>query len=345
MTSIFKALNIREWATKLGEAGLLTVSTADPLQPTHVLHPPFCIRILPSVIRRLREAYDPQREIGGVLAACSAISDGIRELVVTRVYLVHNTSEDPCSSYLASPAGLRRAVGRCLQGTSGGTRYIPIKFHSHPSERGDMAEGPYSFLRAFFNLSTSPADRQNRNAWRHDGVAFHFPSALVALVNDELFIGFYGGECAPEDFQEFMAKAVVETSTPILQASIDIAGESPGWAIAIGLLWGATAVLTVLGMAFPGGLQEMFYLLHDRKQSKYFGFTKGEELIIVVPPLDVVQVRDHLAEGAPPGGRARPRPWTTCSPLNRVIKTGTVRRWSGRRSGARASRGGASRSP
>lgn len=161
MTSIFKAPNAREWAAGLVKAGLLTISTTNPSQPTYVLHPPFRIPILPSVVRRLQEAYDPRKEIGGVLAARPAISQGVRELVVTRVYIVPNASDHPERAYRPAPDERQRAVSKCLLGTSEGMRYIPIEFHSHPSERDDMAEAPYSFLREYFNLQTSEADRHN----------------------------------------------------------------------------------------------------------------------------------------------------------------------------------------
>jgi len=89
-----------------------------------------------------------------------------------------------------------------LIGTKGGKRYFPIPFHSHPRHEGDRMY----FIRDFLQLSTSEADKKSASkVLRYDTISITLiiPSALIYVIEDGLFLGFYGDKIAPDDFREY----------------------------------------------------------------------------------------------------------------------------------------------
>ena len=277
-----------DWCKRLGDSGFLVgVDTSDG-RTTYGLKAPYRLHIRPSVVRRLVARYNPRKEIGGVLAARPMVRDGTNELDVTRAYILQNRSDKPHESYLASNEDRIEAIGKCFGGTAGGIRYLPFEFHSHPSDRQDMKDAPYSFLREFFNLETSDKDKTaSQWAWTYGQYTLWLPRILVSRLNDELFVGVYGGGSAPNDFKDFMLKAVGETGGSLLNLGLDWAEDS-GWKKGL-VVAGFVGYLFVAGISMlaPGGLQNLAITMLETRvktgTTNYFGFTKGEALTIEIP--------------------------------------------------------------
>ncbi len=275
----------------LKDAGVLRQVTSDTGELVYALSTPFRLHITAGVASRLLARYDPDLEIGGVIAARPVSQTQPVELLATQVYSLRNTHETPESKYRPPVEELKAAYAKCLNGPHGHTRYFPIEFHSHPSNRQDMREEPYSFIREYFNLETSEADRRyGRGVWHHKNIAFTFPHALVSKRGDELFIGIHGGLVVPDDFREFMMKVVAGPLEDLLKGGVEWAEDSIWKTILVGL--GAVGYIALIGLisAVPGGLQQFSTMLLDyRKEhgiATYFGFTKGEPLLIEVPAPD-----------------------------------------------------------
>jgi len=271
--------------------GVLRVVEPTAGERVYVLSTPFRLRITATVARRLHAHYDPDLEVGGVIAARPTLQTQPFELLATQVYFLRNIHETPESKYRPRAEELRAAYAKCLNGPRGRTRYIPIEFHSHPSNRQDMREEPYSFIREYFNLQTSEADRRyGRGIWHHENIAFTFPHILVSKRGDELFIGLHGGLVVPDDFRQFMTQVVARPLEDLLTGGAEWAEDSLGKRILVVL--GAVGYIAFAGLiaAVPGGLEQFSTMLLDyRKEhgiATYFGFTKGEPLLIEVPAPD-----------------------------------------------------------
>lgn len=276
------------WCKRLLDSGLLVQIESSDGKPAFGLKAAYRLCIRPVVARRLVARYNPRREIGGVLAARPVRKGGVWELDVTKSFVLRNRSDKPEESYWANPEEKMEAVRNCFEGTSAGTRYLPIEFHSHPSDRQDMEEGQYSFFREYFNLETSTQDKSASGwAWTYGRYRLWFPRILVSRLHDELFIGVYGGGSAPSNFNEFMVKIVGQAGVSFLDFGLEWAEDNIWKKVLVGAGVAAYTIAAAISMIAPGGLQSLaLTLLKAREKSganTYFGFTNGEALTIDIP--------------------------------------------------------------
>ena len=276
------------WCKRLLDSGFLVQIESSDGKPSFGPKAPYRLFIRPTVAHRLVGRYNPRKEIGGVLGARPVRKGGVWELHVTKTFVLRNRSDKPEESYWANTEERTEVVRKCFEGTSAGTRYLPIEFHSHPSHRQDMEEGQYSFFREYFNLETSLQDKNaSAWAWTYGRYRLWLPRILVSRLHDEVFIGVYGGGSAPSNFAEFMVKIVGEAGVSFLNFGLEWAEDSTWKKVLVGAGVAAYTVAAAISMLAPGGLQSLaLTLLQAREKSganTYFGFTKGEALVIEIP--------------------------------------------------------------
>lgn len=176
---------------------------------TYTLRTPFTVLVPANVVRKLKEKYTKDREMGGILAAAPVVAGGRRILKVDRVKFLKNYSKNPEGEYRANEQWIRY-LDSCLSGRWYKRRRIPIMFHSHPRVHPKHSEHAMSL----FEMVTSEGD-QNFDPL---GIRYaklrktlYFPLALLVVTQDEeAFLGIFGGHVAPKEFDSYMAKILFE---------------------------------------------------------------------------------------------------------------------------------------
>lgn len=253
----------------------------------YVLRTPVIVQTTAKVIEKLKSKYNPKYEIGGILLAEPVFIDGEKTLQIEKVRFLKNVSKKPQSSYLGKDEIVVMHKG--LMGTKGGKRYFPIPFHSHPKHEEDKLY----FIRDFLQLSTSEADKKSASkVLRYDtiGITLIFPSALIYVIDDGLFLGFYGGKIATDDLREYMRRLVGKSVQEIIAAVIEWA--DTGWKKAIAIAGGVLGAFSFAVLASnPQVLQAVINEIAVSHTSPdeiptYFALTKAGDARISIPDID-----------------------------------------------------------
>ena len=265
----------------------------------YVLRTPVIVKITAKVIEKLKSRYNPKCEIGGTLLAEPIFIDGEKTLQIEKVKFLKNVSKKPQSSYL-----MKDEIGimhRGLMGTKGGKRYFPIAFHSHPRHEEDEMH----FVRDFLQLSTSEADKKSASkvlSYNTVGMTLVFPSALIYVIDDSLFLGFYGGKIAPDDFKEYMRRLAGKSVEEIIDGVIQWA--DTGWKKAIAFAGGVLGVISFAFLASNPEILQAFineiavHHISSDDIPTYFVLTKRGEAKISIPDIGMKNDKTPHMRGA-----------------------------------------------
>jgi hypothetical protein len=252
----------------------------------YVLRTPVIIQTVAKVIEKLKSKYNPKYEIGGILLAEPVFIDGEKTLQIEKVRFLKNISKKPQSSYLVKDE--IDVMHKGLMGTKGGKRYFPIPFHSHPQHEEDKMY----FVRNFLQLSTSEADKKSASKvlrYNTIGVTLIFPSALIYVIDDDLFLGFYGGKIAPDDFRKYMRRLAGKSVQEIIAGVIEWA--DTGWKRVIAVAGGVIGTISFALLAsHPQVLQAFIneiavYHASPDEIPTYFTLAKKGDARILIPDI------------------------------------------------------------
>jgi hypothetical protein len=278
----FRYSQMGEWFNVLIENDFLRLEN-----DTYFLNPPLRIIIEKKVVSSLKNRYKINREIGGILLAEPASIDSKKTLKVKGVRYVRNISDTPERSYRRSTSW-NEYCKKCFIGTKKHKRYFPLGFHTHPRR-----EDKLDILRTYFQMSTSDADRKTateryRFSRNNGGIIFLALPSILCLVTftNDVFLGVYGGEIAPDDFNKYAEKILGETISSIID-----------WGVKTDSFWGMMlSIFTGLGIGvFSTGLRTRNYTLKSfamqlsimRKQNQadnnYFTVVKQGDAVIDIP--------------------------------------------------------------
>ncbi len=261
-------------------------SKGDSKTKLYILNAPLVIEIPQKIVEKLRSEYVPKPEIGGVLFAEPILVNEERILRIKKLKSLPNISEKPESQYLGK--NRIQVMHSGLMGTKSGLHYLPIIFHSHPQP--DSKADQYYIINRFIGLETSDKDREAANQpldYETIGVSMLFPRALIYLIDDKLFIGFYGGKIAPDNFNEYMRKIAGKSLENMISDFAGLVKDTDEfWTRALGIV-GVT--LTSISYPFilsqPALLRMLItqILIHHKKQQTYFTITKNEDVKVLIP--------------------------------------------------------------
>jgi hypothetical protein len=252
----------------------------------YVLRTPVIVQTAAKVIEKLKSKYNPEYEIGGILLAEPILIDGEKTLQIEKARLLKNISKKPQSSYLGKDE--IGAMHRGLMGTKGGRRYFPITFHSHPQHKEDKMY----FVRDFLQLSTSEADKKLASKvlrYNTIGLTLVFPSALIYIIDDGLFLGFYGGKIAPDDFREYMRRLAGKSVQEII-AEVTVWADT-GWKKVIAVVGGVLGAISFAFLASHPQVHQAFineiavYHTSSDEIPTYFALTKIGDARISIPDI------------------------------------------------------------
>ena len=254
------------------------------------IKPPLQIRISPIVMDKLLDAYIPDEEIGGLLLSEPIQEEGKKSLQINRLKFLKNIADDPSSSYI--PKELYPNMTKALRGTKGGLHYLPLRFHSHPKLKlPDQREMEYALAR-MWQLQTSINDREEAaQAYKISPleIPLLLPRALVYCIEDEIFVGFYGGGIAPEDFKEYAMKLLGEDMIQKVTGIADwVTEDKKWWKAVLGVLGSIVVVFTYsLASLHPSTLMELAEIILSYREktrvNTYFAFAKEGPIEIMIP--------------------------------------------------------------
>jgi len=282
----FRSHTILSWLNRLLKEDLLEPHSSSQTEDVYSLKPPLHIIIKSALVSKLKKRYRTHREMGGILLAEPFKFNSSNGLLINRVRFIRNISKDN-GRYQARGDQIEH-MHRCLVGTKRGNRYLPVWFHSHPTKSKDLDD----LVMTFFGMTTSEPDKAvatRKISYQSDTkhITLALPSALMLVTYEgELFIGFYGGYVAPEDFREYVRALLGKTAKKIFQWGFE--GESV-WRKIAGLL-GSVAV----GIASAGtsvidplltGLANQIAITRKQMDGdpNYFSTSKEEDLKIIIP--------------------------------------------------------------
>lgn len=242
----------------------------------------FCIP--QKAAKDIAKAYDPSFEKGGILLTSIKRLKGKIVLTLEKVDFIQNIAPEPSISYEFDPFVFKQHVHNAFANNR-----LPIIFHTHPMKSKNIIEE----IRMYHSqMETSPPDRC-ASLFSHEFSLgqLRLPEALIIYDNNlskGLFIGLYGGLVAPLKFKNeklfaifgFCLKQVYE-----FFGRISTIGEG------ITKVGGSLLALEV-ARSHPKEIKQFIKEAHELlspiayanvERPRYFGITKGEELIIYVP--------------------------------------------------------------
>jgi len=239
---------------------------------------------------KLLDAYIPDEEIGGLLLLEPIREDGRKNLQINRVKFLENIAEDPSSSYI--PKDLYPNMTKALKGTKGGLHYLPLRFHSHTQPKQSDQQGMAYPLSRMWQLQTSSKDKESATEIYKISpleISFLLPRALVYCLEDELFVGFYSGRIAPEDFKEYALKLLGEDMIQKVTGIADwVIEDKKWWKAVLGVLGSIVVVFTYsLASLDPSTLMELAEIILSYREktrvNTYFAFAKEGPIEIMIP--------------------------------------------------------------
>lgn len=238
-----------------------------------------------NVITKLRNAYDPEQEKGGLICVQPIEHNGKLTYTAIDVIFVTNVAKNKRTSYGADHAELEKAYIQTLN-----NKQLPFLFHTHPTlNEGDniMMQG----MNFLYQLNTSLADQSlTRWGFRYNGVNVRLPQLLVVENSKALFIGMYGGLIAPLCFTQQKDKAVHSSMEKTLESISDWANTPERKGV---LIFSALALIflafryprVVLPTAMVAGTVVPPMMYANRERHEFFGVTYLEELTIHITKL------------------------------------------------------------
>lgn len=239
---------------------------------------------------KLLDAYIPDEETGGLLLLEPIREDEKKTLQINRVKFLKNIADDPSSSYI--PKDLRSNMTKALKGTKGGLHYLPLRFHSHTRPKQSDQRGMGYALARMWQLQTSIKDREEaRQTYKISPleISLLLPRALVYCLEDELFVGFYSGGIAPEDFKEYARKLLGEDMIQKVTGIADwVIEDKKWWKAVLGVLGSIVVVFTYsLASLHPSTLMELAEIILSCREktmvNTYFAFAKKGLIEIMIP--------------------------------------------------------------
>ena len=208
-------MKYKEWWAYLKENGLITPSEKHNAWQLQV---PFMVKFSDEVIAELKDEYDENMEIGGLLFG-QFKREGVKKvLTISKCIFLPNLSDSPENTYEIDEEKAEKTIRKAILNSD--SVLIPITFHSHPIlslyqrvlQRG-RSPIPIVELMDFFNPVVTSEEDQERAPLELIKIArkwFLMPSGLliqtVFTPNEKVFT-FYGGGIAPEITTEFIGLA------------------------------------------------------------------------------------------------------------------------------------------
>ena len=289
-TTRFKSDNFVSWLDLLRKCGFVrSIKRSGTEIKVLVLKTPLLFELSQNLIEKLMTKYSSKLEKGGLLFAEPVIANEHKILRVREAKFLRNISENPEREYTAGKKRIE-TMHKALMGTESGLRFFPIPFHCHsqPIDEDDI----YYIMNKFVALGTSKADKKSASralSYASIGISLLLPRALIYMVDGELFVGFYGGKIAPDDFKEYMRKLTGKTINELNSMMLEFAQEEKEWWKKALAAAGIFAMSLSLGLAssYPPTLYAAtIEILRTRPRTepqRYFALTGGEGVKILIP--------------------------------------------------------------
>lgn len=284
----FRNKQLETWLKSLEKNDIIKSTVSSDGEQIKMLQPPLSIELSSNIVKKLIKNYKPNLEIGGVIFAEPILKHGRKILSVRKVKFLRNISDQQQKQYFAGEKMLE-TMHKALMGTKSGLRCFPICFHSHPQpvESSDQ----YYIIRKFIGFETSEADKRGSNSalvYPSLGISLLLPRSLIYMDNGELFIGFYGGKIAPEDFKEYMKKLTGKTIDELISFAKEFAeSDEEAWkkVLSIGATFLASIGLKMAELYHPLEYATAIEILRNnpREIQTYFALTEGQGVKVYIP--------------------------------------------------------------
>ena len=276
------------WLLNLKKKGILTADEVDGKEVLHISTP--CkIKISEKITQELRDAYDAEKEIGGVLMASPKKINEEVYLEINSVILIKNVSDTPYRSYRKEADEWKAAIKNTFDAEKQKT--FPIQFHTHPTHSDNMVNEMMNYV---IQINTSEADQVvSNNGFKVGDLNIILPDCLI-LCNgkfaDKMFIGFYNGMIAPIEFKSHRREEITKAMERIFNAISEWAKKNNnGW-----ILFGAGILLLILIVRFPKAMLSLLFAMSCfiptmvnsiNEEPKYFIQldSKRKEATILIP--------------------------------------------------------------
>jgi hypothetical protein len=255
------------------------------------------IRITTEVIQLLKSEYRPGVEKGGYLLI-SPIKDSNRSYwTVSEVRFIKNIHSDPANYYKMDPKESDDVKGYSLD-----SRMLPLPFHSHPTSASNVLLETRNY---YCQLNTSDPDKLHClfNRIPMKGLHLRLPEILVVCngnINNEIFIGLYGGLVAPIDFTERKEILQTQLNDKILE-NVENFFDTPGKQL-MGII--GLTVFAFLAIKYPktallavGATASILPSIaySSKEECEFFGVSHGSPLSISISNIpDEIIRRDEL---------------------------------------------------
>ena len=221
--------HITKWFKILREKELVNIVLHNT-NPVFAINTPSVFKILPNVLARLKDKYDPHKEKGGIMLARPIHAKDRNEKyfeVYDLVFLENIMPKDQQeNNYMFDEEDLQIALQHSFSKKTDKRISYPIVFHTHPT----INESNFGrMLKYYSEIVTSPDDQNMANmVRRYKKTDFAIPNALVVInpkLQGQFFIGFFGGYIAPECFEDYMKNLTGKTLKEIYQSIVDWSGD------------------------------------------------------------------------------------------------------------------------
>lgn len=250
------------------------------------LKKPCSFIIKEQVISALKENYNPNEEIGGVLwFKPTKVNDNF-VFVATKVTFIENVIENhpelgrsKRNSYLPDKQQHKNTLQSVFE-----EEYLPIHFHTHPVKGENFAHTFSNFSR---QRETSIQDQKVSNRpFSFDGQKILMPRGLVLgnSYGSEIFIGLYNGKIAPISFEETKSQVMQDNIEKSVDSLKDIKlSDETKLLLGIGLVILLILIIGYRKQSLPviAGLMSLVpIMLSKTNNSNYFNqLSKGDATI------------------------------------------------------------------
>lgn len=258
---------------------------------------PCRFNISQSVVKKIRESYLSDEEIGGIFWAMPTISNDEKVFVIEEVSFIRNAIEDTPvykdgslrtkkDTYLYDLKIHEEVLEKVFSANN-----LPVRFHSHPTKGSNVVE---NIINQQLQTETSEQDRkESEYTHQRDGCNLLMPRGLIVGNGDlskDIFIGLYNGFIAPVDFEKSKQKIREENIKQIGDAiSSKTFNDNQKMLFGLGALLLLVAIIkypkysipTIIGLAATASI----FLTHTAKsdQPSYFNKLSFGEANIYIP--------------------------------------------------------------
>jgi len=309
---IFYSITFQKWIDDLMSVGILRMTYENNTKVIY-LATPFLIRLKKSVIKKLREEYNPKVEKGGILLGKPLVENDKQIIEICDVLFIKNDSDNPQHSYRYNNNDFIASLSYSFLRRNRKLIYYPIFFHTHPTF--DYNESS-QIMKYFQQAGTSYADQKySKMIITEKAMNLALPNALIVGgkdLHEHLFIGFYGGYIAPENFREYMTKLTGKTFRNIFETLKDWAN-TPEKQLILAIVGVALGVLSIRYIKHTLPLLMILFATNIvpisessiQKTPIYFAEVKDSEITIQIPSYSIekkinLQMQDTKTKSTQP---------------------------------------------